>query len=601
MSMGIRHSVLLNHEYGVKVGTNMKERLNNRQERKNNLEQTIIFEQIDEAPIEIDPQLEPENEQADLLISGSFWMTMGSFISRLLGALYIIPWMAWIGDAETGAAAHALYQVSYNPYAFFVSFAAAGIPSAIAKQVSFYNARGQYDISRKIYRQGMYMMIFSGIFSAILLYVLAPWLASTSPIADSQAASFVIRTLSPALLIIPIQAATRGFIQGHSRMKEPAISQMIEQLARVLFILGAVYIVRKVLNGEVVHAVGLSTFAAFVGAVASIIYLMVAMRRLPTALNQEEKQSTGQEDIATWSLLTDMIKTALPFVVIATGITIFQIIDQQTFGPLMHWLTDVSDKNIQLSYGIVQANAYKLSTLLVSFGASLSASSVPIISELVAQNELFEVRRQIERGFQLLLLIMIPLFFGMLVASGPLYTIFYSYSKSGTIATQIFALVSIFMALYLYIGNQLQAINERRQGIYALLAGFVAKLITQPLTVWLLQSYGMLISTMIGLIVTLVMMIHILNQRVGFSFSLTLPNIFKMMISSIAMWAGVSVVAFGLSFVFNVHSRIFALLALIVIGVVGIAIYGVICMKNGLIDELMSSVAEKVRRKFGRL
>lgn len=548
--------------------------------------------------IELDPHLEPENVQEDLLVSGSAWLTAGSFISRLLGALYIIPWMAWIGDAQTSTAAHALYQVSYSPYAFFVSFASAGIPSAIAKQVSYYNARKEYHISRTIYRQGMMLMVFSGVFSAALLFILAPWLARTSPIADSESARFVIRTLAPALLVIPIQAATRGFIQGHSRMKEPAISQMIEQLARVLFILGAVYIVRKVLAGDVVHAVGLSTFAAFIGAIASIIYLAVSLKRLPTAINEEEANSSDELELETRELLIDMIKTALPFVVIATGITIFQIIDQQTYAPLMRRLTEASSEFIQLSYGVVQANAYKLSTLLVSFGASLSASSVPIISELVAHDSLREVRNQIERGFQLLLFIMIPLFFGMLVASQLLYTIFYGSMQSGTIATQIYAFVSIFMALYLYIGNQLQAINERRQGIYALAAGFIAKIVTQPLMIWLLQSYGMLISTLIGLIVTLTLMIRVLKNRIGFRFLNTIPNILKMMLASIAMWFGVTIVYFLISFILDFQSRFGSLIGLILIGAAGVMIYGYIMLKEGLAEELLGSLAVKIKRKF---
>lgn len=578
----------------------MNERNKSRAERKGHTNDSVAMREVNQnEALVIDSQLEGEQETEDLLISGSFWTTMGSFVSRLLGALYIIPWMAWIGDAETGAAAHALYQVSYNPYAFFVSFASAGIPSAIAKQVSFYNARKQYDVSRKIYRQGIYLMIASGILSAILLFTLAPWLAGTSPIADSQAGVFVIRTLAPALLIIPLQAAIRGFMQGHSRMREPAISQMIEQLVRVIFILGAVYLVRQVLNGEVVLAVGLSTFAAFVGALVSIVYLVVALKRLPTALNKKET-SNIHSSIETWPLLADMIKTALPFILISTGITIFQIIDQQTFAPLMHWLTDVSDKQIQLSYGVVQANAYKLSTLLVSFGPSLSSSSIPIISELMARGRMPEVRYQLERGFQLLLLIMIPIFFGMLVASEPLYTIFYGQLDAGTVATQLFGFVSVFMALYLYIGSQLQAINERRRGIYALLAGFVAKLIAQPFMISIFQAYGMLLSTLIGLVVTEIIMICILNDRVNFKLMAIIPNVFKMMIASIIMWAGVSVIAWGLNQVLDMASRFQALIALIIIGISGISIYGFICMRNGVADELMGSVTKKIRQAFNR-
>ena len=31
------------------------------------------------------------------MLSGSAWMTAGSVLSRVLGALYIIPWVTWMG------------------------------------------------------------------------------------------------------------------------------------------------------------------------------------------------------------------------------------------------------------------------------------------------------------------------------------------------------------------------------------------------------------------------------------------------------------------------------------------------------------------------
>src|SRR5699024_726397 len=79
-----------------------------------------------------------------------------------------------------------------------------------------------------------------------------PMIAESSPAASQESAILVMRSLVPALLIIPVQSVTRGLFQGHNRMREPAISQIIEQLLRVIFILGSAYIVRQVLAGKVV-------------------------------------------------------------------------------------------------------------------------------------------------------------------------------------------------------------------------------------------------------------------------------------------------------------------------------------------------------------
>ena len=88
---------------------------------------------------------EQKLEEDNRIVTGSSWMTLGSLASRILGAIYIMPWMMWMGTATEANAAHALFQVGYTPYAFFISLATAGVPAAISKQVSYFNAIEEYD------------------------------------------------------------------------------------------------------------------------------------------------------------------------------------------------------------------------------------------------------------------------------------------------------------------------------------------------------------------------------------------------------------------------------------------------------------------------
>src|SRR5699024_10852683 len=165
-------------------------------------------------------------QEDNRIVAGSSWMSLGSLASRILGAVYIIPWMTWMGNQAEADAAHALYQMGYVPYTFFLSFATAGVPSAISKQISHFNAIQEYEISKKIYRQGLVLMSLTGIVSALLLFFFAPMIADSSPAASQESAILVMRSLVPALLIIPVQSVTRGLFQGHNRMREPAISQI---------------------------------------------------------------------------------------------------------------------------------------------------------------------------------------------------------------------------------------------------------------------------------------------------------------------------------------------------------------------------------------
>ncbi len=539
-------------------------------------------------------------QETNQIVTGSTWMTLAGITSKILGAIYIIPWMMWMGNAVEADAAHALYQVAYTPYAFFLSFATAGVPSAISKQVSYYNARGEYEISKNIYKQGLILMGITGIISSLLLYVLAPQIAAGSPIADKAAGTIVIRSLVPALLIIPAQSVTRGLFQGHNRMREPAISQMLEQLARVIFILGAAYILRQILAKEVVTAVAYSTFAAFIGAVFSMIYLLYRLKQTPTALDREYEESKNKLHISTQNLLKGIIKTSIPFVIISTGLIVFQLIDQQTFAPIMNYFyPDLTDATVQINYGIIQANAHKLSTIITSFGSALAITSVPLMSNLLAKKHYEGLADQFEEAVQLLMFIMIPAIIGVIVVAEPFYTIFYSYNEFGVFATKIYAVTSLFMALYMMLGNILQAVDLRRLGIYSLGAGLIAKIISQPLFLRLTGEIGMLYSTILGLLVTILLMFKIMNDFYPFSIKYLSRRTLLIFVLSIVMgiFTKMAYVLFGM--LLNYELRAHALVGMLLIAAVGIAVYGYLVLKSRLAEKIIGIKAFNFRMRLG--
>jgi len=532
------------------------------------------------------------------MLAGSAWMTVGSLTSRVLGALYIIPWIAWMGGGETGAAANALFQMAYTPYTFFLMLATAGMPSAISKQVSYYNALGEYEISKSIYRQGMKIMIVTGIISAIIMFLLAPVLASSGVSADESEAVAVIRALSPALLIIPIQSVTRGLFQGHSRMAEPAISQIVEQLIRIVFLLASVYLIRQILGGSVVTAVSFSTFAAFVGAVASFIYLIYRLKRTPTVLDRTPEESTNNIDISTNQLLIEIFRTSIPFVFISTGVIIFQFVDQQTFAPLMEFLHGTSEQTIQIMYGTVQGNAQKLIVVLTSFGTALAISSVPLISELIAKRDFKGVSKQFTEAVQLLLSIMLPAAIGMAVVAEPLYTVFYGYSELGVSVTRFYAFVAVVIAMYILLGNALQSANQKKKAVGALILGFVIKLLSQPVFIYLAGPYGMLISTMLGLGITGFSMFRIMHYTVRFSASYLFRRFLLLLILSGIMGIATIIVRELLGLFINYQTRIPALIGMLLIAVVGVAVYGFLLLKSGIGEKLFGRKATEVRQKL---
>ncbi|WP_180366869.1 oligosaccharide flippase family protein, partial [Oenococcus oeni] len=110
------------------------------------------------------------------LVSGSVWLTFGNFFSRILGALYIIPWTIIIGRYSTEA--NGLFNMGYSIYALFLMIATAGIPTAISNLVAHYNAINEAQTSMKLFWQGLKIALLTGLASALILGLSAPILAA---------------------------------------------------------------------------------------------------------------------------------------------------------------------------------------------------------------------------------------------------------------------------------------------------------------------------------------------------------------------------------------------------------------------------------------
>ena len=70
----------------------------------------------------------------------------------------------------------------------------------------------------------------------------------------------VIQALSIAVIAFPCMSVLRGYFQGQQDMRPSAVSQLVEQALRVLYMLLSVFIIMKVMKGDYLNAVIQSTF-----------------------------------------------------------------------------------------------------------------------------------------------------------------------------------------------------------------------------------------------------------------------------------------------------------------------------------------------------
>ena len=536
---------------------------------------------------------ETSNQQAQML-RGTVWLTASNFISRLLGAAYIIPWYIWMG--KHGAEANGLFTMGYNIYAWFLLISTAGVPVAVAKQVAKYNTKGQEEHSFAMIRGFLKFMSLLGLIFAIIMYVLSPVFANLS--GGGKDLIPVMQSLSWAVLIFPSMSVIRGFFQGHNNLKPYAISQIAEQVIRVIWMLLTAYFIMKVGSGDYVEAVTQSTFAAFIGMGASLLVLVYYLWK--TGLLQHIiHRPESDNEIDTKALLWDTIREAIPFIVTGSAIQLFQIIDQMTYSNVMSWFTNFSRSELLVQFSYFSANPNKITMILIAVATSIGGVGIPLLTENYVKGDFRAAGKLVQDNLTMLVAFLLPATIGAVAIAEPLYTVFYGKPDSLALGLFILAMLqTVILGLYTVLSPMIQALFQNRKAILYFGYGVLVKLILQVPFIYLFKAYGPLLSTTIGLMIPIVLMykeIHLVTQ---FNRKTVFKRSLLTAILTLIMLLVVLLSAFILGFVIKPNGRVTSMIYVALIGGVGIIVYGGLGLRLRFLDRFIGSKAASLRNKF---
>lgn len=533
------------------------------------------------------------NQQKQMLL-GTAWLTASNFISRFLGAIYIIPWYIWMG--KHGAEANGLFTMGYNIYAWFLLISTAGVPVAVAKQVAKYNTIDQKDHSFTLIREFLKFMLLLGVIFAVVMYLLSPFFARVSGVGKELIP--VMQSLSWAVLVFPAMSVIRGFFQGFNNLKPYAMSQIAEQVIRVIWMLLATFFIMKLGTKDYVAAVTQSTFAAFVGMFASMAVLVYFLWKTNLLTSILHKPANSAE-INSRALLVDTIREAIPFIITGSAIQLFQIIDQMTFINTMKWFTNYSNSQLVVMFSYFSANPNKITMILIAVATSIGGVGIPLLTENYVKGDLKAAARLVQDNLSMLLLFLLPATIGSVLVARPLYTIFYGRPDSLALGLFIFAMLqTIILGVYTVLSPMIQALFQNRKAIIYFGYGVLVKLILQIPFIYLFGAYGPLLATTIGLIVPIILMYQHIRQVTGLNQTILFKRSLLIGILTAVMALLIAIVEVVLGFVFHPSGRISSMLYLVIIGGLGIAIYGAMALRVRLLDRFIGEKAQTLRQKF---
>ena len=88
--------------------------------------------------------MSPKQTKQQSFLHGSFILIAATFLAKIISAVYRIPLARILGASGMG-----YFSTAYDLYTPMYSVAMAGLPTAIARMVAEYSARGKYKDVKK--------------------------------------------------------------------------------------------------------------------------------------------------------------------------------------------------------------------------------------------------------------------------------------------------------------------------------------------------------------------------------------------------------------------------------------------------------------------
>lgn len=538
-------------------------------------------------------------------MTGTFIATASLIFVKILGMLYVIPFYAIVGS-KGGA----LYSYAYNIYLIFLGISSAGIPSAISKIISEYNALGYLEAKTRAFDIGKKLISYISIFMFIILFIFSKGIA-TLIIGDLSGGntiedvSFVIKCVSFAVLIIPHLSVTKGYFQGHKYITPSSISNLLEQVIRIFVILAGSFLTYKILDSSLTIAVGVAVSGAFFGGLIAYLYLKKHMNKYKKDLDLDKPLE--KDNITNKQIAKKIISYAVPFIIINIVNSIYSFTDMVlVLRTLTHLGFSASD--VEFITSVISTWGSKISMIVNSIAIGMTVTLIPEIVTAFTTKKYKLLNHNLNKALQIVFYICLPMTVGLSILSTPVWTIFYNTNPYGGAILKVMIFNALLGNLAMITNSTLQSCNRFKSVYLTNIIGlFVNAALDVPLMLLFNKLgigayYGAIVASFIGYNISIFMALKLIgNKEFKLNYKQTFINVAKMLIPLGIMI--ITLLTLNNILPFNVYTKAGALILITIDTIVGGIIYLFISYKMGIMSDILGkNYINKILKKltFGK-
>ncbi|MBD0383449.1 putative polysaccharide biosynthesis protein [Paenibacillus sedimenti] len=467
-------------------------------------------------------------ETKDSLVKGTLILTVAALLARFLGVFQRIPLVHLLHEEGMGS-----YSIAFNLYSILLVVATAGIPSALSKMVSEKYAIGRQAEAERIYRAAIWFAVVAGVGMTVLLYAFAPLYAETISLGGPDA-TMATRAIAPAMLMFPLIAIMRGYFQGRRNMMPNGVSQVVEQIFRLVTSIALAYFLLDLSLGWGVAGASFGGVMGGVAALAVMLYYAIKLKRSDARPVQRGVSQAAQDHLATATagdstpklisykeIYRSLLKLSIPIVIFSVTVTLVYAIDTSIIIPL---LEGTIGRNEALGLvGIMGGRAQSLAGIPIILAIALSQSVVPIISGAYSRKDMTQVGHQTTRVLQLAILSGLPAVLVISIAARPLDFFLFGHEDTaygmshGPHMISLLTLSAMFQIVMQTSGAVLMGMGRMKPLMVHVVVGVTVKLAGSFLLAQWFGIYGIIVSTGLCFIAMSWLNIRSLRQEVDFT------------------------------------------------------------------------------------
>lgn len=523
----------------------------------------------------------------DSLIKGTLILALAALVARVLGMFQKIPLDYML--SEDGIIA---FNSANQIYLILLVIATAGFPSAISKMVSERLSHGKYFEAKRVYHGALWFGGIMGLILATALFIFAPLYAQ---MVEKDYITLSVRAIAPALVLFPLVAMMRGYFQGRQMMSAGGISQIIEQILRVVLGIGLGLIVLY-LGYSDEWASAAITFGGVFGSIAAFLVMVYYAKKLKkqdvalledmikehpqgeAGINIEKSEATK---LRFRSIYLEVFKMSLPALVTSMTISLLYFIDTAFFMKLTKQVYDVTSATTILAD--YQNRAQPLAGIPPILAIALGTSIIPIISSAYARKDQQEVNKQASAVMRIVCLTGVPIALYLAVSSVSVTGFLYK-DTSGSLYTAMLCAGTIFQITMMTTNSILYGMGYQKQSMYHTLIGIAIKLVISLGCGALFGITGFILGSTLCFIIVTILNIRLIKKDVQLD---VLGRKWPKYIMTIIITASLCFVAeYGtMMWTSSLPAKLSYLAAVLISGTVLCLIYGILLIKLTILTE----------------